>query len=117
MGTYLKIDGDPNEIGGTGAILRSMAESFSTEARAVVGDITTIEGEQPWGGDSYGNGFRETYNKVPDGADKPLRAIVQDNMSAAGERLTKVGDNTVLAMAEYQGTDDDSGQKIRQTNI
>lgn len=117
MGTYLKIDGDPNEIGGTGAILRSIAESFSVEARAVVGDITTIEGEAPWGGDSYGNGFQETYNMVPEGGEQPLRTIVQNNMNEGPTRLTKVGDNTVLAMAEFQGTDDDNANKINQTNV
>ncbi|GAA4728291.1 hypothetical protein [Phytohabitans rumicis] len=117
MGTYLNIDDDPNEVGGRGAILRSMATSFNSKAQAIAGEIETIEAEQPWGADSYGTAFYETYNVTPEGSEGPLREAIVDNLNEAGERLTKVGDGTILAMSEYQGTDDDNRNQINRTKI
>lgn len=114
MGSYLDIDGDPNEIGGKGAILRSLAESFRAKAEGILGDIQAADGERPWGNDKYGQAFETTYNVVPDGSDSSLRDAVQEGLSHAGERLTKVGDKTVLAMNEYQGVDAENEAEIRR---
>lgn len=116
MVTYLDVDGDPNEVGGTGAILRSMAESFRTQTQAILGEINAVHAEQPWGADKYGTAFRETYYMVPDGAEQSLPDMVDEGMSQAGERLTRVGDGTVRAMAEFQGTDTDNAHQIHHTN-
>lgn len=117
MGTFFKIEGDPNEVSGTGAVLRSMAESFRTETQTVLGEINAVHAERPWGADSYGNAFETTYYQVPEGGEKSLPEMVQEGMSKAGERLTKVGDGTILAMTEYQGTDTDNAANINQANL
>ena len=114
MGTYLDIDGDPNEISGKGSILRSLAESFRAKAQAILGDIHAVDAQRPWGNDKYGHAFETTYNQIPPGGETSLRDMVQDGLSHAGERLTKVGDKTVLAMTEYQGIDGDNGAEIRK---
>jgi|SRR5690606_25316067 len=115
MGTYLKIDGDPNEISGKGAILRSLGETFRARIQGLQGEIQAIEAERPWGNDKYGQAFESTYNYVPDGSETRLRDDLSEGMSHAGERLIKVGDKTVLAMTEYQATDATNETEIRGT--
>jgi hypothetical protein len=114
LGTYLDIDGDPNEISGKGSILRSLAESFRAKAQTILGDIHAVDGERPWGNDKYGQAFEATYNQVPEGSATSLRDMVRDGLSHAGERLTKAGDKTVLAMNEYQGVDAENEAAIRK---
>ena len=111
---YLDIKEDPNEIGGTGAIVRSLATAFHAKAQAILAEIQAVEGERPWGNDKYGQAFENTYNVVPEGSENSLREQVRDGLSQAGERLTKVGDKTVLAMNEYQGVDDQNEAEIRK---
>lgn len=84
MGTFLNVDGDPNEVAGTGAVLRSIAESFKTETQAILGDINAVHAERPWGSDEYGNAFETTYYAVPAGAEEPLPDMVQTGLSRAG---------------------------------
>jgi hypothetical protein len=117
MGTYLNVEGDPNELAGKGAILRSMAATFASQARTYQAQISAIEGEEPWGSDEYGQAFRTTYFAQPEGAEVPLPAMVSKGLGQAGERLTKVGDNTILAMTDYQGTDTANAGQIDQANL
>lgn len=112
MGSFLDIEGDPNEVSGTGALLRAMGESLQTEMQGPLGDIHAIEGERPWGSDHFGEAFDKTYDGKPPGSDVPLREAVQEGMSHAGERLTRVGDGTIRAMTEYQGMDSQNAQDI-----
>lgn len=117
MGTFLKIDDDPNRIGGTGAVLRAMAESFKTESSAVLGEIQAIDAEQPWAQDQYGQAFQSKYSEVQDGQEVSARDYAQTQMSDAGDRLIRVGEQTVLAMSEYQGVDQQGATEIHQANI
>jgi hypothetical protein len=117
MGTFLNVDGDPNEVAGTGAVLRSIAESFKTETQAVLGEINAVHAERPWGSDQYGNAFETTYYAVPDGAEESLPDLVETGMNRAGDGLSRVGDGTILAMTEFQGTDIDNATRINETNI
>lgn len=114
MGTYVDIDGDPNEIGAKGSILRGLAEAFHAKAQGILGKIHAVDGERPWGNDKYGQAFETTYNVVPDGSTVPLRDTVGDGLSHAGDVLTKAGDKTVLAMNEYQGVDAENEADIRR---
>lgn len=114
MGTYLDIQGDPNEVSATGALLRSMAENLRTKVQAVQADIEAVEAERPWGNDEFGQGFEATYNGVPPGGDKPLRESIEEGMSHAGERLTRVGEGTILAMTGYQGVDHENAADIKK---
>lgn len=117
MGSYLDIQDDPNEVSGTGAILRSIGTSFQSQAQGILGDINAVNAERPWGNDQYGQAFEQTYNMVPEGSDGPLREAVDDGLSRAGEGLINVGGKTVMAMTEYQGVDDDNRHTINQANI
>jgi hypothetical protein len=117
MGTFLKIDGDPNEVSGSGAILRSMAESFGSQAQAVLSEIQAIDGERPWASDKYGQAFEAKYTEPAEGQDQPVRDLVQDRMSHAGEGLSRLGTQTVLAMTEYQGSDDQGATEINNSNV
>ncbi|MFC0531057.1 hypothetical protein [Phytohabitans kaempferiae] len=117
MGSYLDIQDDPNEVTGTGAILRSIGTSFQTQAQGILAEINGVNAERPWGNDEYGQAFEQTYNTTPEGSDGPLRDAVDDGLSRAGEHLIKIGDKTVTAMTEYQGVDDDNRIQIDQTNI
>lgn len=115
MGTYLEIDGDPNEISGKGAILRSIGETFRARIQGLQSEIQAIEAERPWGNDKYGQAFESTYNVVPPGSETRLRDDLSDGMSRAGEGLIKVGDKTVMAMTEYQAVDATNEAEIRNT--
>lgn len=117
MGSYLDIQDDPNEVSGTGAILRSIGTSFQTQAQGILGDINAVNSERPWGNDSYGQAFEKTYNVVPEGSETSLRDAVDDGLNRAGEGLITGGDKTVMAMTEYQGVDDDNRNQINQANI
>ncbi|WP_131785283.1 hypothetical protein [Protofrankia symbiont of Coriaria ruscifolia] len=116
MSTFLDVDGDPNEVSATGALLRSMAQTFKTKVQGPLADINAIDAERPWGADHFGEGFEHTYNYTPEGTDQPLRDSVRDGMSNAGDLLTRVGDGTVLAMTEYQGTDVQNASDITTAN-
>jgi hypothetical protein len=116
MGSYLDIQDDPNEVTGTGAILRSIGTSFQSQAQGILGEINAVNAERPWGNDQYGQAFEQTYNMVPEGSEGPLREAVDDGLNRAGEGLVNVGDTTVMAMTEYQGVDDDNRHDINQAN-
>jgi len=116
MGSFLDIQDDPNEVTGTAAILRSMGTSFQSEAQGILGDINAVNGERPWGSDSYGQAFEQTYNMVPEGSEEPLRQVVDDGLGRAGEGLIKPADKTVLAMTSYQGVDEDNRANINRAN-
>ncbi|MDQ7906554.1 hypothetical protein RB614_18730 [Phytohabitans sp. ZYX-F-186] len=89
MGSYLDIQDDPNEVSGTGAILRAIGTSFQGQARGILADINAVNAERPWG----------------------------SGLDRAGEGLIRPADKTVLAMTEYQGVDAESRTKINQTNV
>jgi hypothetical protein len=116
MGSYLDIQDDPNEVSGTGAILRSIGTSFKSQAQGILGDINAVGSERPWGNDQYGQAFEQTYNVVPEGSEGPLREAVSDGLNRAGEGLVNVGDKTVMAMTEFQGVDDGNRDDINRAN-
>ncbi|MFD0747624.1 hypothetical protein ACFQ1L_41865 [Phytohabitans flavus] len=68
MGSFLDIQDDPNEVSGTGAILRSIGTSFKGQAQGILAEINAVNAERPWGGDQYGQAFEQTYNVVPEEA-------------------------------------------------
>lgn len=113
MGTYIKIDGDPNRVAATGVALRAMAEALHGQLQAPLAEINAIDGERPWGTDHFGDGFEATYDYVPDGSEEKLRDSIRNGMSNAGEGLGRVGGATVLAMTEIQGGDSQSASDIR----
>ncbi len=105
MGTFVDIQGDPDELGGKGALLSGMAATLQARSASVLSEIQAIEGEQPWGHDKYADGFLHSYNTTPDGDTKPLKDTAQQGLADAGGLLTNIGDRISLAMGEYQGTD------------
>lgn len=113
MGSFIDIQGDPNEVGATGAQLRALAESFEAKTKAILGDINAVEAERPWGSDKYGNAFEASYHQTGEGGDTPLSTDVKDGMSEAGRRLARVGQGTVMAMTEYQGVDAQNSADLR----
>ncbi|GAB3813971.1 hypothetical protein [Micromonospora zhanjiangensis] len=117
MGTYLDIDGDPNEVAGTGAVLQGLAETFKAKVTAVQGKIHGVEGERPWGNDKFGHGFETTYNMKPEGSDEKLVDSVSEGMSKAGDGLAKLGGNVVRGMNQYQGEDHAGGTDIKQVQV
>jgi hypothetical protein len=117
MGTFLRIDDDPNEISGGGAILRSMAEGFKGEAQGILGEIQAIDAERPWASDKYGQAFETKYTEPEEGQEMAVRDAVQERLGQAGESLSTVGGQTVLAMTEYQGSDQDGATDINDSNV
>ncbi|GAA4172742.1 hypothetical protein GCM10022251_69780 [Phytohabitans flavus] len=117
MGSFLDIQDDPNEVSGTGAILRSIGTSFKGQAQGILAEINAVNAERPWGGDQYGQAFEQTYNVVPEGSDMPLRDAVDDGLSRAGDGLIKPADKTILAMTQYQGVDEDNRADINRANL
>ncbi|GAB3161178.1 hypothetical protein GCM10027290_68020 [Micromonospora sonneratiae] len=117
MVTFIDIDGDPNQVSATGAVLRAMAEGFRGKIQGIKGEISGIESERPWGNDKYGKAFETTFNQVPDGGESSLRDSVADGMSRAGDGLIKVGDTTILAMTSYLGVDIEGETEINQVQV
>jgi hypothetical protein len=105
VGTYFEINDNPDDLAGRGAILSALGEDLNAKAGAILGDIHGIEAERPWGDDSFGQQFWHSYNQPAQDSSTPFREELQDSLAQAGQPLTQVGDKTVRAMTEYQGTD------------
>jgi len=114
MGTYLDINGDPNQVTGTGAILQGLAETFKAKVSGVQAKIHGVEAERPWGNDKFGHGFETTYNMKPEGSETALVDSVSEGMSKAGDGLSKLGGNIVRGMNEFQGEDFAGGTAIKK---
>jgi hypothetical protein len=117
MSTLISIDGDPDDVRGTGAQIRALAESLGAQAATIASEIETTEAGQPWGDDHFGQSFKTQQNgyfSVPDGADKPLNEILKDDLNHAGDGLAKIGDGTMAAMSDYERTDGLNGQQINK---
>lgn len=115
MGTYVNVEGNPNEIGAKGAVLRGLAEGFQGQIQGVLGEIAGIEGERPQATDKYGQAFDQSYNQKADGAadsDPSVRDSVLEGMSHAGEGLARQGGGVVYAMSTFQGTDAQNSSDI-----
>lgn len=112
MGTYLDIQGDPEEVSATGAGLRAMGETLRARTQEIRGEISAVHAERPWGSDKYGAAFEGSYFQVPAGCEEPLPTMVDDGMARAGDRLTVIGDTTVRAMTGYRGADEAGANDI-----
>ena len=112
MPTYLKIDGNPDEVSGTGALIKAQAEAFAGKAQGILSEIDTLEGGAPWGADATGQSFHHQYTAVPQGSDKPFNEALRDELQNAGKDLTKTGDGVILAMTGYQSNDTTSASDI-----
>jgi hypothetical protein len=115
MGTYIDIQGDPNDLTGRGAMLKAIAEKFQAAAGGVASQIADVEGEQPWGHDKFGDAFVKFYTQPPEGGGDPVKDQIKQGLSEAGDLLGKVGGKTILAMTEYQGTDAENAADITAT--
>jgi hypothetical protein len=116
MGTYLDIDGDPNEISGKGAVLQGIADGFKAKIQGLQAKIGAVEAEKPWGNDKFGHAAEETYTKEPKGK-QPLREGVSEAMSGAGDTLSRLGGNVVRAMNQYQGEEYANEVSIKQVHL
>src|SRR5690349_1238920 len=105
MSTYVNVNGNPDEVTGTGARLKAQAEEFSSQVKSVLSDIQAIDAQQPWGGDDPGQAFLKSYHQEPEGGGAPFSQSLQDEMSTAGDQLSKTGDGVMFAMVQYQSTD------------
>lgn len=116
MGTFLDIQGDPDEVSAVGARLRSMGETLNARAQEVLGEINAVHAERPWGSDKYGAAFEGSYYLVPEGAEDPLPIMVSEGLTNSGKRLTAVGDGTIRAMIGYQAADADNAHDINKVS-
>ncbi len=105
MSTYVKLNGDPDDVTGVGARLKAEAETFGGKANAILNDIQSIEGGQPWGSDEPGQAFIKQYNQTPDGGGTPFSESLREELGNAGQHLSQTGDAIMMAMAEYQSTE------------
>ncbi|MFC7548808.1 hypothetical protein [Plantactinospora sp. GCM10030261] len=115
MGSFIRIDGDPNEIRGTGAKLRALAEAFSGDVQGIAGQIRTADSAKPWGSDKFGQEFDAQYNKVDNG--QVISEAVKDRMTDAGELGLTAGNRVVRAMDGYQLADHDGERDINSVQI
>jgi hypothetical protein len=114
MSTYVKVEGDPDDVTGIGARLTAQAASFGAQAQGILHEITTIDSAAPWGQDETGQEFQKSYNQVPEGGDTPFSDAVKTELSKAGELLDKVGNGIILAMGSYQSVDTTNENDIRK---
>jgi hypothetical protein len=117
MSTLISIEGSPDDIRGTGAQIKALAEDLGTQAGSIVSEIETKEAGRPWGNDHFGRSFETQQNgyfSVPDGANQPFNEILKDELHHAGDGLGKIGDGTMGAMNDYQMTDGLNGQQINK---
>lgn len=113
MSTYVEVNGNPDDVTGTGARLKAAAQSFGAQAKSILGEIQSIDAQQPWGSDEAGHAFLTSYNQTPQGSHTPFSQALQDDLSTAGEHLDKAGDGIMLAMVEYQSTDSTNSDSIK----
>jgi hypothetical protein len=117
MGTYISIDDDPNQVRGTGAMIRSLAESFGSKVKGVLAEINATDSTRPWGADTFGQVFdRESYNRV-DSDSRPASEVVKGRLSDAGDLMSKVGGHVVRAMDEIQSADAEAGAAIKAVRL
>jgi len=112
MSTYIRLQGDPDEVSATGARLKAEAEAFGAQAKSILGDIQSIEAQQPWGSDEPGQKLLERYNQAPAGG-APFSQSLRDQLSTAGDELSRAGDAVMLAMVDYQSTDATNADDIK----
>jgi hypothetical protein len=112
MSTYVKVDGNPDDVTATGARLKAQAAALGAQAQALLQEIKTLDGGEPWGHDEPGREFAKQYNQVPAGGTTPFSESLKDELAKAGELLSKVGDAIMLAMVNYQGTDSANSNDI-----
>lgn len=116
MGTFVNIE-DPDNVAGTGAALAAVAAKFRAQVNAVTSQVATIEAEQPWGTDAYGEGFRETYfNAGAEDGQPSIRQSVLDGMAASGDWLEDLGNTTATGMAQYSGGEAENAAQISSAN-
>jgi hypothetical protein len=115
MSSLVSVEGSPDEVRGTGALIKSMSADLQAQASGIAADINTLEAGQPWGNDHFGDSFKNQpngYFAVPAGGDKPFNEILKDELTNAGENAGRIGDGIMAAMNNYQLTDHANDQDI-----
>jgi hypothetical protein len=117
MSSLVSVEGSPDEVSGTGALIKALSADLGSQTTGIVAEINTLEAGEPWGHDHFGNSFKnqpQGYFSVPEGGDKAFNEILKDELSDAGENLGKIGDGISSAMMDYQVTDSSNAAKIQK---
>jgi hypothetical protein len=115
VGSYLDIQGDPDEISARGSLLGALGSQLQAKTQAILANIQGIEAGAPWGTDSYGKGFHDTYYGTPNGDQPTFRESLEDQLNHAGDDLEVLGDKTAQAMGEYKGADTQSASELNNS--
>ncbi len=116
MSTLVSIEGDPNEVRATGALLKAQSADLGSQASALAAEIEAKEADQPWGNDHFGASFKDQpngYFSVPEGANKPFNDVLKDELNNAGAELSRTADGIIGAMNDYQLTDGLNSRQIK----
>lgn len=111
MGTFINVDGDPNEVRGTGAGIRAMAEVFGGDIRGILSKINGLDASRPWGSDSFGEDFNKQYNQIGEDG-KTASDRMKGWLQQAGEGAESASLKTMRAMDGYQAEDHRGGIDI-----
>ncbi len=114
MGTYVDVN-DPNGVAAVGALLRAKADALAAQAKQVLGDIQSHEAGAPWGADQVGADFLKNYQQTPQGGGTAFDQSLKDELAGAGQDLARTGDGVMMAMVNFQGTDNGNAADIRGT--
>jgi hypothetical protein len=107
---YLEVH-EPDALTADGARILAEGEKLQSEATTRTAAISSIEVEEPWGHDKYGEAFKKGYFST-EGSDERASDAVQKNFTELGENAVKIGDAASWAMVSYTSTDADSAADI-----
>ncbi|MEN3305056.1 MAG: hypothetical protein V7603_1258 [Micromonosporaceae bacterium] len=117
MSSLVSVEGSPDEVSGTGSLIKALSADLGSQTTGIVSEINTLEAGQPWGNDHFGESFKnqpQGYFSVPEGGDKAFNEILKDELGNAGDNLGKIGDGVTHAMMDYQVTDTTNANTIKK---
>jgi hypothetical protein len=116
MSSLVSVEGSPDEVSGTGAMIKAMSADLGAQTASIAAQINTLEAGQPWGNDHFGESFKhqpQGYFSVPEGGKDAFNEILKKELTDAGDNLGKIGDGISRAMMDYQVTDSTNSTTIQ----
>jgi hypothetical protein len=107
---YLEVR-DADALTADAARMMAEGENLRSMATRRTAAIQSIEAEQPWGSDKYGEAFTSGYFST-EHSDTPASQAVQQNLTDLGDHAVDIGEAATWAMTSYTSTDTENATDL-----